>query len=79
MDQKDWIETARQAASKNMDPIASQILDLPPSCIEFVPLNATEQYFVVGTYNLHKEVEDSQKSQSRDGSLKLFRNQDGDL
>lgn len=41
------------AATKNMNPIASQILDLAPSCVEFVP--GAEGYFIVGTYNLQKE------------------------
>jgi hypothetical protein len=39
-----------------MDPIASQILDLPPSCIEFLPADDEQLvYFIVGTYNLQKE------------------------
>jgi diphthamide biosynthesis protein 7 len=33
--------------------IDSQTLDLPPSCIEFSPLNP--EYFVVGTYHLAKQ------------------------
>ena len=57
IEQRDWIEVARGAASKNMDPVASQILDLPPSCIEFVPpaVDGATLYFIVGTYNLQKE------------------------
>lgn len=31
-------------------------LDLPPSCIEFFPLNP--QYAVIGTYNLEKADDD---------------------
>jgi hypothetical protein len=87
-------------------------LDLPPSCIEFLPLGLKENkpsYFVVGTYNLQTEdetpavdkedvfdtglsVEDKAsnearsvvsdelpKSQSRDGSLNLFRIEEDNL
>ncbi|KAI1130166.1 hypothetical protein F5Y10DRAFT_276290 [Nemania abortiva] len=62
-------------------------LDLPPSCIEFCP--AHPDHFIIGTYNLQKEEpetvshddisdnEDShetvKKSQSRNGSLVVFR------
>lgn len=35
----------------------SDLLDLPPSCIEFWPNNPS--WFVVGTYELDKEEEDS--------------------
>jgi diphthine methyl ester acylhydrolase len=45
-------------------PILSTTLDLPPSCIEFVPRSRdklpcfqTGEYFVVGTYHLQKEEE----------------------
>lgn len=55
-------------------------LDLPPSCIEFFPLNP--QYAVVGTYNLQQQGEQEpsdgahvaqSKSQQRNGSLILIR------
>lgn len=47
------------------------ILDLPPSCIEFSPLN--RHYFVVGTYYLETESGTSHKpAQDRRGSLMLF-------
>lgn len=36
-----------------MELIASQVLDLAPSCVEFVP--GEDGVFVVGTYNLQKE------------------------
>ncbi|KAH8661660.1 hypothetical protein BGZ60DRAFT_433461 [Tricladium varicosporioides] len=51
----------------NIEGVALQVLDLPPSCVEFVPLKgiqeasnprppvARDQYFVVGTYDLQKE------------------------
>ncbi|KAF2264813.1 hypothetical protein CC78DRAFT_543850 [Lojkania enalia] len=58
-------------------------LDLPPSCVEFWPLNP--QYAVVGTYNLEKTLPDekvndvsnlpnvnSKQTQSRNGSLILL-------
>ena len=60
---------------------ASLVLDLPPSCVQFCPSHA--DYFVVGTYNLKQGGEgaegvkgdkpDGNKSQSRNGSLLLFR------
>jgi diphthine methyl ester acylhydrolase len=50
--------------SKAVTPILSTTLDLPPSCIEFVPRARdklpcfqTGEYFVVGTYHLQKEAE----------------------
>ena len=58
-------------------------LDLPPSCIEFFPLNP--EYAVIGTYNLEKPEEEesagsaphdgkvSKKNQQRNGSLILVR------
>ncbi|KAH0369902.1 WD40 repeat-like protein, partial [Aureobasidium melanogenum] len=68
--------------------IQSQILDLPPSCIEFCP--ASHDYFVVGTYFLEKKEQDAsvenaageeeeksedtdKKPQTRTGSLILFK------
>lgn len=49
----------------------STILDLPPSCLEFSPLN--REYFVVGTYYLETESGASHKpAQDRWGSLMLF-------
>ncbi|KAI1371019.1 hypothetical protein F4677DRAFT_436932 [Hypoxylon crocopeplum] len=69
---------------QNIVPLRSLTLDLPPSCIEFCPSHP--DYFVVGTYNLHKEDEpdadipigdDEQQtrkhSQTRNGSLVLFK------
>jgi diphthamide biosynthesis protein 7 len=47
-----------------VNPVLSTTLDLPPSCIEFVPRSRdklpcfqTGEYFVVGTYHLQKEAE----------------------
>jgi diphthamide biosynthesis protein 7 len=63
--------------------ITSFKLDLPPSCIEFFPLNP--QYAIIGTYNLQKPDEEesagsaphdgkvSKKNQQRNGSLILVR------
>jgi len=62
-------------------------LDLPPSCIEFFPLNP--QYAIIGTYNLEKSDDKeaagsapqdgkvSAKNQQRNGSLILVQ-VDGD-
>jgi diphthamide biosynthesis protein 7 len=57
--------------SKTVKPICSTILDLPPSCIEFVP--GFPEWFVVGTYNLQKDVDIGSAPQLRTGSLNLFR------
>lgn len=55
----------------------SLVLDLPPSCVEFWPLDP--QYAVVGTYNLERSNENEEKTglaaeklQSRNGSLILI-------
>ncbi|KAI9745996.1 MAG: hypothetical protein M1818_000677 [Claussenomyces sp. TS43310] len=68
--------------------LASKTLELPPSCIEFSP--RYRDFFVIGTYNLQKESADDRsreeeekekpkKSQSRDGSLLLFKIKDDNL
>ncbi|KAL2163679.1 hypothetical protein VTH06DRAFT_5737 [Thermothelomyces fergusii] len=82
---------------KLIRPLRSQILDLPPSCIEFCP--AYPSYFLVGTYLLQQEVKDpsfdnagagsnprddgqsrlQKQTQSRDGSIIVFRLGDGDV
>ncbi|KAG0647123.1 WD repeat-containing rrt2 [Hyphodiscus hymeniophilus] len=56
--------------SKAVQPLDSTILDLPPSCIEFIP--GFPDFFVVGTYNLQKEVDTGSLHQSRTGSLNLL-------
>ncbi|KAH9877800.1 hypothetical protein J1614_003017 [Plenodomus biglobosus] len=49
-------------------------LDLPPSCIEFFPLNP--QYAVIGTYNLEKsDVAESAGSAPHDGHVKSVKSQ----
>ena len=72
----------------SINSIQSQILDLPPSCIEFCPIS--RDYFVVGTYYLEKKEQDAgaetgaedeegnsedtdKKPQTRTGSLILFK------
>ncbi|RKU45632.1 hypothetical protein DL546_000817 [Coniochaeta pulveracea] len=53
----------------------SLTLDLPPSCLEFSPLFPS--YFLIGTYNLHKNEDDtaasSSEPQRRDGSIVVYR------
>ena len=64
----------------------SLVLDLPPSCLQFSRKHP--DYFVVGTYNLQKDTVSTEsppddtpdvdaptekKSQSRNGSLLLFK------
>lgn len=69
----------------------SMTLDLPPSCVEFCPSHPS--FFVVGTYYLEKTDEGTQNNkndgeeelsetktaqpQSRNGSIIVFRLQDG--
>jgi diphthine methyl ester acylhydrolase len=79
-------KTSIPATMTSINSIDSLILDLPPSCIEFWPLNP--QYAVVGTYHLEKpdgpeeasteEEADASvaaefKPQERNGSIALLR------
>lgn len=64
----------RACPNPSMQPshFCTHILDLPPSCIEFSP--KLPNYLVVGTYNLEKEEDQpAARTQSRNGSLLLFR------
>jgi diphthamide biosynthesis protein 7 len=51
-------------ASKSITPMVAETLDLPPSCVEFVPWDRNtdkpvdDHWFVVGTYNLERDPED---------------------
>ncbi|RKF59175.1 Diphthine methyltransferase [Erysiphe neolycopersici] len=53
----------RTSDNENMDRsskvtiLMTEILELPPSCLEFVPVRLEEgvEYFVVGTYHLHND------------------------
>jgi diphthamide biosynthesis protein 7 len=54
-----------------IQPLCSTILELPPSCIEFVP--GYPEFFVVGTYNLQQDVDTGSLPQSRTGSLILLK------
>ncbi|KAI1478566.1 hypothetical protein F4774DRAFT_385356 [Daldinia eschscholtzii] len=70
---------------RGITPLKSLTLDLPPSCVEFCPSHP--DYFVVGTYNLQKEdkteadittetddeIQQVKKTQTRNGSLVLFK------
>ncbi|XXH01123.1 pre-rRNA processing [Hypoxylon texense] len=72
------------AQGRSIIPLRSLTLDLPPSCIEFCP--AHPDFFIVGTYNLQKEEEESavevpledeeqqqtKHVQTRNGSLVVF-------
>ena len=67
--------------SSRISSIVHMVLNLPPSCIEFVPAGLLENYFVVGTYHLESthdrergEEEDQPDAvkQVRSGSLMLF-------
>lgn len=58
-------EQFRAKSSQNVTPVGSIVLNLPPSCIEFVPVSETTKWaadnplFVVGTYDLQKEERDA--------------------
>jgi diphthamide biosynthesis protein 7 len=62
--------------SDNLRRICSQTLDLPPSCMEFLPLDNSldgaddnsYEYFVVGTYHLQtNSVEESATEKEEEG------------
>ena len=58
------------------------ILDLPPSCLEFVP--RSQSYFVVGTYFLEPSAAENVSSmieinQTRSGSLNLYSLQNDEM
>lgn len=60
----------------NLKSKLSIILDLPPSCVEFLPL--APNYFVVGTYFLESNPASDESStqdsaQTRSGGLHLYR------
>jgi diphthamide biosynthesis protein 7 len=64
----------------SIDPLRSLVLELPPSCIQFWPLNP--QFAVVGTYNLEKAADDEagpKKTQQRSGSLILVQVAENDV
>lgn len=87
---------ALQSGKTSVQPLYTEILELPPSCLEFSPKHL--DYFVIGTYNLVKEeagpsgevpddaleesssadaqkspVEETKKSQTRNGSIILYK------
>lgn len=57
--------------SKNMELIASQNLDLAPSCIEFVP--GADGYFIVGTYNLQNNVPQETDNSGKTAVSQVYR------
>lgn len=75
----------------SIEHLRSITLELPPSCIEFWPLNP--QYAVVGTYNLERSTESQgatieegaiegstvKQTQERNGSLILLRIEGDDV
>ena len=68
-------ETFRAKSSKNAVPTGSLILDLPPSCLEFIPISKAgpwvieDPLFVVGTYDLQREERDGNTDDMEDGEL----------
>lgn len=65
-----------QAKMTSISSLSSQTLPLPPSCIVFCPTQP--DLFVVGTYFLHKDENETINGkemswQKRTGSLILFR------
>ncbi|CAD6502939.1 BgTH12-02613 [Blumeria graminis f. sp. triticale] len=62
--------------------LTSRILDLPPSCIEFIAGSRNKEscHFIVGTYNLQQIDEgqiDISGQQTRNGSLQLYKLNNG--
>lgn len=58
--------------------LTSTVLDLPPSCIEFSPVEP--DYFIVGTYDLRLgEPERSSLESRRSGNLVVFRYTESEL
>ena len=51
--------------------ITSVVVDLPPSCMDFSPVNS--EYFIVGTYSLNSNEPKGSEPQERSGSLILYR------
>jgi diphthamide biosynthesis protein 7 len=73
----------QKKVSKAVKPVVSITLDLPPSCIEFLPRESASSnasswledrhFFVAGTYNLEKESESTAAESNSDpvGAEKL--------
>jgi diphthamide biosynthesis protein 7 len=85
-------DPGRENAPSFITKVCAQILELPPSCVEFSPKQS--DCFVIGTYNLEKDNNDDKsggqdaegnetpyerKPQSRNGSLILCRLLDNDM
>lgn len=67
-----------QQESMRPDLLVTVPLDLPPSCIAFVPSHPTD--FLVGTYHLKDPGSNEGVSETRrDGSLSLFRMTDDEM
>jgi diphthamide biosynthesis protein 7 len=74
------VESLAQQWTKNIQLLFETVLDLPPSCLEFLPKpneltevpshlrDCYEEYFVVGTYYLEKEQsEETNGTESQHG------------
>jgi len=70
-------ENFQNKSSKNAIPIGSLVLDLPPSCLEFVPISdesswaVNEPCFIVGTYDLQKEEQDGEEKSEVEDSVRV--------
>jgi hypothetical protein len=67
-----------EVGTKTVDPVFTMTLDLPPSCLEFVPYSINfPRHLVAGTYSLDPDtlpvLNDHNAVQSRSGSLMLLR------
>lgn len=72
--------TAVKSEIKKIKSLKSEVLDLPPSCLEFS--TKYPDYFVVGTYYLEKEEEledDTSKEKALANELEQLALQDGDV
>lgn len=85
---KGFLLHARSPTTMNSPPLTLKsnltiFLDLPPSCLEFVPF--LQNYFVVGTYFLESSSANNNDStikeitQKRSGSLNLYRLQNNEM
>ena len=65
------VSNANHSAKHKVELFQSLTVELPPSCISFVPFNT--DHFIIGTYFLEEDESGSAgDTQTRSGSLLLF-------
>lgn len=55
----------------------THLLEKPPSCIEFLPLN--QDFFLVGTYYLYSGADQEDSTHTNDGGTNLAQSRNGSL